>query len=69
MRRGSLLHIATDWANYAEHAVTVCNGQPNLREIRPAVDDRLALRPPTKFERRGRRLGHDIVDLYYALED
>ena len=25
----------------------------------------LAFRPPTKFERRGRRLGHEVVDLYY----
>ena len=25
----------------------------------------LALRPPTKFERRGVRLGHEVADLYY----
>ena len=29
------------------------------------VPDALAFRPPTKFERRGRRLGHEVVDLIY----
>jgi hypothetical protein len=27
----------------------------------------LGFRPPTKFERRGRRLGHEVTDLYYRL--
>ena len=29
-------------------------------------DEALAKRPPTKFERRGRRLGHDVADLFFC---
>jgi tRNA (guanine-N7-)-methyltransferase len=62
-----LLHVATDWADYAEHVRTVLAGSPDLTS-EPAerlADEPLAFRPPTKFERRGRRLGHEVVDLYY----
>jgi tRNA (guanine-N7-)-methyltransferase len=62
-----LLHIATDWADYAEHARAVLAGNPDFVPV--VADDvchnPLAFRPPTKFERRGRQLGHEVVDLYY----
>jgi tRNA (guanine-N7-)-methyltransferase len=62
-----LLHVATDWADYARHTAEVLAATPDfepvtLNELR---DEPLAKRPPTKFERRGRRLGHDVADLYY----
>jgi tRNA (guanine-N7-)-methyltransferase len=67
LRHGGLFHVATDWADYAEHALAVMATEPRLV---PALandlcENPLAFRPPTKFERRGRRLGHDVFDLYF----
>jgi tRNA (guanine-N7-)-methyltransferase len=69
-----LFHVATDWASYADHAVAVIEGSSRFELIdetrapgeTPArVDEALGFRAPTKFERRGRRLGHEVVDLVY----
>ncbi len=64
---GGLFHVATDWADYASHTAEVLAGQPRLVPVDAAdvCHNPVAFRPPTKFERRGRRLGHDVVDLYY----
>jgi tRNA (guanine-N7-)-methyltransferase len=61
------LHVATDWADYARHTREVLAASVELVPVQPEdlCEDSLARRPPTKFERRGRRLGHDVVDLYY----
>jgi tRNA (guanine-N7-)-methyltransferase len=67
LKRGGFLHLATDWADYARHAREVLAQIADLVPVE-AVDlchNPLALRPPTKFERRGRRLGHEVVDLFY----
>ena len=64
---GGLFHVATDWADYARHTREVMEQSPEFAAV-PAQElttDRLAFRPPTKFERRGRRLGHDVVDFFY----
>jgi tRNA (guanine-N7-)-methyltransferase len=67
MRPEALLHIATDWSNYAEHIRALIGRDSEFVELEEAaaLQNRLAYRPPTKFERRGRALGHSIVDLYY----
>ena len=64
---GGLLHVATDWSDYAEHARAVVAHDGNFVAVAPEemCHNPVAFRPPTKFERRGRRLGHDVVDLYY----
>jgi len=64
------LHVATDWQNYAEHIECVLAQQPRLIEL--SVDDLQSTdfasaipiieRPSSKFERRGKRLGHAIWD-------
>ena len=62
-----LLHVATDWADYARHTREVLAADARFTAV-PADelrDEPLAVRPPTKFERRGRRLGHEVADLYY----
>ena len=59
-----LLHIATDWADYARHTLEVLAHAAEFAPIDSSADA-LAFRPPTKFERRGRRLGHEVVDLFY----
>ncbi len=53
---GGLIHIATDWLPYAEHIETVLE-EFELERV-PAP-----LRPGTKYEKRGERLGHEVTDL------
>jgi tRNA (guanine-N7-)-methyltransferase len=67
LKNGGLVHVATDWADYAVHVREVlanCSGfEPVVLDAINA--DPLAFRAPTKFEQRGRKLGHDVVDLCY----
>jgi len=58
---GGVLHAATDWPDYAEHMERVFSQEPLLQ----AAGQGFVQRPPTKFEARGRRLGHPIRDLYF----
>lgn len=58
---GGTLHAATDWPEYAEHMEKVLMKEPLLE---PA-ETGFAARPVTKFESRGRRLGHPVRDLLF----
>ncbi len=58
---GGVLHAATDWPDYAEHIEIVLLGESSFEK----TDRGFVQRPPTKFEARGRRLGHPIRDLYF----
>jgi len=60
---GGELHIATDWPNYAEHIEACLLSLPDFK-LSPDKS-RPPHRPSTKFEQRGERLGHPIVDLRY----
>jgi tRNA (guanine-N7-)-methyltransferase len=67
---GGRLLLATDWAPYAEQMRMVLDDCPLLRPC--AASDAthnaaLALpgRQPTRFERRGTRLGHAVADFCY----
>lgn len=64
---GGRLHLATDWADYAEQmwdVLDVTAGLRNRAGPRGHVP-RPAWRPQTHFEARGRRLGHGVWDLLY----
>jgi tRNA (guanine-N7-)-methyltransferase len=61
LKPGGILHAATDWPEYAEHMAAVLAAEPLLE---PA-ERGFAARPSTKFESRGRRLGHPIRDLHF----
>jgi tRNA (guanine-N7-)-methyltransferase len=67
LKQGGIFHVATDWADYARHTREVLAESRELLAVEAGdlCHNRLALRPPTKFERRGRRLGHDVADLFY----
>lgn len=67
LRPGGLLHLATDWQDYAEQMWDVLDAEPRLRnEAGPrGYFDRPAWRPQTHFEKRGLRLGHGVWDLLY----
>ena len=64
---GGVLHMATDWPNYAEHMVETLKESPLFEAMDASAigTDPIWSRRPTKFERRGLRLGHEVVDLYY----
>ena len=63
---GGLLHVATDWREYAEDALAVLSGEPLLANTAAGFAERPAWRPQTKFERRGLELGHDVWDLLFT---
>ena len=48
----------------ADHSATRSQSDAAVDPV-DVANDPLAFRPPTKFERRGRRLGHDVADLFY----
>ena len=58
---GGILHAATDWPDYADWMAEVFSHEPLLQQ----ADHGLALKPVTKFEARGKRLGHPIRELFY----
>ena len=61
------LHLATDWQPYAEHMVEVLDGEPTIRNaVSEGVYWESPERPVTKFEQRGKRLGHGVWDLLYS---
>lgn len=67
LKRGGLLHIATDWAHYAAQIVDALSASTEFRALstEQARAEPFGARPPTKFERRGRGLGHEVQDLFY----
>lgn len=68
MKPNSLLHLATDWQPYAEHMLETLAERKDFRtcDDSEVATNRLAARPPTKFERRGQRLGHTVSDFYFV---
>ena len=62
------LRLATDWQDYAEQMLAVLNGAAGLESLSSdrTYVPRPDFRPPTRFERRGERLGHGVWDLAYA---
>jgi tRNA (guanine-N7-)-methyltransferase len=65
LKPGGLLHVATDWRDYAEQALAVLQAEPLLENTAAGFAPRPAQRPPTKFEQRGMKLGHDVWDLVF----
>ncbi len=67
LRPGGLLHLATDWQDYAEHMAAELLPDPRFENLgNPAgYIEKPEWRPETKFERRGKRLGHGVWDLLF----
>ncbi len=67
LKIGGLLHMATDWQNYAEQMLEVLNAAEGYRNTAETGDyvPKPEYRPETKFERRGHRLGHGVWDLVF----
>ncbi|HEX5788415.1 MAG TPA: tRNA (guanosine(46)-N7)-methyltransferase TrmB [Woeseiaceae bacterium] len=68
LRPGGTLHIATDWADYAEHIDAAIAAAPAFSCVAARTHDGEAPldRPRTKFEQRGLRAGHRIRDWILA---
>ncbi|MDR2625447.1 MAG: tRNA (guanosine(46)-N7)-methyltransferase TrmB [Zoogloeaceae bacterium] len=66
LQPGGYLHCATDWQDYAEQMLAVLSNEPELMNTATNYAPRPEYRPLTKFEQRGRRLGHDVWDLVFV---
>ena len=64
---GGVLHLATDWENYAQQMMEVMSASPTYSNV-AGVGNFAGQeeRAETKFERRGRRLGHGVWDLLFV---
>lgn len=63
LKSGGQLHIATDWKNYAEWIQEVVSANKDF-----ILDSNNSHnRPMTKFEKRGKNLGHDVWDMLYLM--
>ena len=61
-----VLHMATDWEDYALHMLRVAEAECRLENLATnRFVGRLNDRPITRFERRGLKLGHGVWDIAF----
>ena len=61
LKPGGIVHAATDWPDYAEQIAALFSQS----DLFVRSETGFAARPVTKFESRGRRLGHPVRDLVF----
>ena len=66
LQSGGYLHLATDWEEYAAQMLEVLNSFPELSNTAEVYAPTPPYRPETKFEARGKRLGHGVWDLVFV---
>jgi tRNA (guanine-N7-)-methyltransferase len=68
LRADGVLRLATDWEPYAMEMLATLSAEPRLRNVAAegGFVPRPAERSPTRFERRGERLGHRVWDLEFS---
>lgn len=64
LKPGGILHIATDWEDYAQHILKVLTQNPGFKQT--TAKQQLIARPTTKFEVRGKKLQHKIWDYIFV---
>ena len=71
LKGNGVLRMATDWQPYAEHMLETLRADPRFANLSETGDyvARDAARAPTRFERRGERLGHAVFDLAFRHRD
>lgn len=64
---GGVLHLATDWENYADQMLGVLKNERALVNLAAShgYHPRPSYRPQTKFEKRGIEKGHGVWDLLF----
>ncbi|MEP6656100.1 MAG: tRNA (guanosine(46)-N7)-methyltransferase TrmB [Betaproteobacteria bacterium] len=65
LRPGGILHVATDWEEYAQEMLAALDAEALLANTADRFAPRPAYRPRTKFETRGLALGHGVWDLVF----
>lgn len=67
VEHGGLFHAATDWQDYAGHMMAVLSQSDAFENLAGPgrFMPRPQTRPLTKFEGRGKRLGHGVWDLMF----
>lgn len=67
LKSGGRLQLATDWEPYAHQMLQVLNACTALENLAPAGSfaDESRERVPTRFEQRGRCLGHEVWELAF----
>ncbi|MEO5702113.1 MAG: tRNA (guanosine(46)-N7)-methyltransferase TrmB [Casimicrobiaceae bacterium] len=65
LQEEGLLHVATDWEDYADEILTTLTAEPLLANTAPGFATRPEGRPRTKFETRGVGLGHGVWDMLF----
>jgi len=63
---GGYLHVATDWAPYADEILATLAAEPLLANTAAGFAPRPAWRPLTKFEQRGLARGHAVFDTLFT---
>jgi tRNA (guanine-N7-)-methyltransferase len=68
LKPGGIVHMATDWEDYAQQMMDVLGAAEGLTNTCGAGQyaSRPQHRPLTKFEMRGERLGHGVWDLVFS---
>jgi tRNA (guanine-N7-)-methyltransferase len=67
LKRGGILHVATDHEGYAEQIEAVGDGQPRLRRTQPGAGafPISVRRPTTKYESKAHRAGSAVAELLW----
>lgn len=63
LRPGGRLHLATDWADYADAMLRAVDGEPLLHNASGGFTPRPGWRPTTRFETQGLQKGHVVRDV------
>jgi len=68
LKENGQLHLVSDWEDYASHMQNVLSSSSGFRNL---IGDKNFLdentdRPTTKYEQRGKRLGHQIYEMIYV---
>jgi len=67
LKTGGIVHIATDWEDYAEQIMETLESHQHFKNTLGdhIYSPRPKYRPLTKFENRGQKLGHGVWDIIF----
>ena len=68
LKTDGIIHIATDWKDYAEHIMETLESHQHFKNTSGdhIYSPRPKHRPLTKFENRGQKLGHGVWDIIFT---
>jgi len=71
IKKNGLFHVTTDWQHYADQIDSVISKSGHFTNVSKESKYKHILRdrPQTKFERRGRQLGHNVWNLLFEVKD